>query len=314
VSPEAASPYNPLVLHGRSGTGKSHVARGLASVWKTHHRRDRVVCTTAVEFAHELADAIDSQAVEDFRVKYRTANLLIFEDLGHLATPKSGKLNAQEELIHTLDALLADDRSVVVTASAAPAELPGLLPALQSRLTAGLTIAMMPPGVAARRQILQHFASLKNVTLPEPVADVLAEGLGGTVPEIVHSLMQLTAPAELDGEVLDVADAKRYIAKGSGKQQPTMHEIGLATARHFRLRLADLRSPVRRRALVAARGVAIYLARTIAGKSFEEIGRYLGGRDHSTIMHSCRQTQQRCENDPAIHEAITRLRKDLWKK
>ena len=87
--------YNPLVLYGPSGTGKSHLAHGLAAAWKARNRRDRVVCTTAVDFARELADAIESQAVEEFRAKYRTADLLVFEDLGLLATRKSGKLNAK---------------------------------------------------------------------------------------------------------------------------------------------------------------------------------------------------------------------------
>ena len=161
-SPPAASCYNPLVLHGPSGTGKSHIARGLAAAWKARDRRQRVVLTTAVDFARELADAIESQAVEEFRTKYRTADLLVFEDLGQLATRKSGKLSAQEELVHTLDALLADGRWVVVTASAAPAELPGLLPALQSRLAAGLTIPLAPPGPAARLAVLRQLADLRE--------------------------------------------------------------------------------------------------------------------------------------------------------
>ena len=157
--------FNPLVLYGPSGTGKSHLARGMAAAWKArdnvlltvrarksphaereeYNTRQRVVCTTAVDFARELAEAIDTQAVEEFRAKHREAALLVVEDLGMLATRKAGKLNAQEELIHTLDALLAEDRWVIVTASAPPAELPGILSALKSRLTGGLTIPLRRP-------------------------------------------------------------------------------------------------------------------------------------------------------------------------
>ncbi len=314
VIDEPVAGYNPLVLHGPSGTGKSHVARGLAAVWKARNRRQHVVSTTAVEFARELADAIESQAVEEFRAKYRTANLLVFEDLGMLATRKSGKLSAQEEFVHTLDALLAEERWVVVTASAAPAELPGLLPALQSRLAAGLTVPLTPPGPTTRLAVLQQLAALRKVQLPEQVARVLAEGLTGVVPDLAGALMQLAMPSRFGAEPIDLQSARQYLALRSRRQQqPSLHEIALATARHFSLRLSDVRSPVRRRALVTARGVAVYLARHCAGQSLQEIGRYFGGRDHTTILHSCRRIAELSESDPAIHKAIEHLRKELWK-
>ena len=305
--------YNPLVLYGPSGTGKSHLAQGLATVWKAQNRRDRVVSTTAVDFARELADAIESQAVEEFRAKHRTANLLVVEDLGQLATGKSGKLSAQEEFIHTLDALSVADGWVVVTASAAPAELPGLLPALQSRLAAGLTIPLAPPGTAARMAVLEQLAALRKVQLPEPVARVLADGLAGTVPELAGALIHLAMGEPLGGEPIDLPSVRRYLSQRNRQPQPSLHEIALATARHFSLRLADLRSPVRRRVLVTARGVAVYLARHFAGASLQEIGRYFGGRDHTTIMHSCRKMEEIVEADPTIHAAIEKLRKELWK-
>lgn len=312
-SPSDAIYYNPLVLYGPSGTGKSHIARGLAVVWKARDRRQRVVSTTAVDFARELADAIESQAVDEFRLKYRTANLLVFEDLGMLATQKAGKLSAQEEFVHTLDALLAEDRWVVVTASLAPAALPNLLPALRSRLTAGLAIPIAPPGPEARLAVLGQLAALKEIQLPEAAARVLAEGLIGTAPELAGALAQLAAPAQSGGAPLDLSAVKRYLAQRNRRLHPSLHEIALATARHFSLRLSDLKSPVRRRALVSARGVAVYLARHYAGASLQEIGRYFGGRDHSTVMHSCRRTEELAESDPTIHEAVERLRKELWK-
>lgn len=305
--------YNPLVFHGPSGTGKSHVAQGLAAAWKARNRPQRVVVTTAVDFARELSDAIESQAVDEFRKKYRTAGLLVFEDLGQLATRKSGKLSAQEELIHTLDALLAEERWVVVTASAAPVELPGLLPVLQSRLSAGLTVPLAPPGREVRLAVLKQLAALRDVELPEPVAQVLAEGISGTVPELAGVLMQLAMPNGFGTEPIDLRAARRYLAQRNNQPQPSVHEIAVATAKHFSLRLNDLKSPVRRRALVTARGVAVYLARHCGGESLQEIGRYFGGRDHTTVMHSCRRTEQMLDSDPSIHEAVERLRKELWK-
>jgi chromosomal replication initiator protein len=311
---ESDTGFNPLVLHGPSGTGKSHIARGLAAEWKARFPRSRVVCVAAIEFAQELAEAIESQAVEEFRATYRTADFLVLEDLGQLATEKSERLSAQEEFVHTLDGLLAEGRWIVVTASAAPAELPGLLPALQSRLSAGLSVAVAPPESKTRQAILQQFAAVREIELSDSVAQVLADGLGGTATELTGALMQLSAPVEDDHETIDLERAREFLANRNGQQpQPSMHDIALATARHFSLRLNDLRSPTRRRLLVSARGVAIYLARNFAGLSFQEIGRYLGGRDHSTVMHSCHKTEELNVSDPAIHRAIQRLHKELWK-
>lgn len=307
------SGYNPLVFYGPSGTGKSHLVHGLATAWKARDRRLRVVCTTAVDFARDLSDAIESQGVDEFREKHRGASLLVVEDLGLLPTRKSDKLNAQEELLHTLDALVAEDRWAIVTASAAPAALPGILPALQSRLTEGLTIPLALPGVEARRVILEQLAAARDIPLPESVAKILAEGLAGTVPELAGVLLQLATSAEIDDTDLDCETARQFLASRGRMKTPTLHDIALATARHFSLRLTDLRSPVRRRALVVARGVAVYLARRLTDESLDRIGAYFGGRDHTTVMHSCRKTEELMASDRAVYEAIEQVQKRLGK-
>ncbi len=327
--------YNPLVLYGPSGTGKSHLALGLAAAWKAcdrqpHHvagtrRVPKVVCTTAVDFARELADAIETQAVEEFRLKHRGAAMLVVEDLGQLATRKLGKLSAQEELVHTLDALVADSRWVVVTAAAPPWELPGIVPMLQSRLTGGLVVRLAPPERETRLALLRQLAALRDIELPELAAQLLADGLSGTARELTGALLELAMPEKLSGTrsvpttlpatsgTLDLAAARQYLASRSRGRQASLHEIALATARHFSLRLSDLRSPSRRRALVAARGVAVYLARHVAGQRLEEIGRYFGGRDHTTVMHSYRTTKKLITGDPAIRAAVEQLQAALWK-
>ena len=140
--------YNPLVLHGPSGTGKSHLARGMADAWTETSPQAAVVYTTAVDFARELADAIETQAVVDLRRRYRSAGLLVFEEAGRLAD----KPAAQAELIHTLDAILRKGGQVVVTASAQPTELRGLLPAVQSQAVGGLGGAAVGAGTAAQAE------------------------------------------------------------------------------------------------------------------------------------------------------------------
>ena len=313
VVEERDNGYNPLVFYGPSGTGKSHLADGIAAAWRDRHRRRQVVRTSAVDFARELAEAIETQAVDEFREKHRKADLLIVEDLGRLVTRRSEKLNTQEELVHTLDALLAEGRLAVVTASAAPTELPGLLPALQSRLCGGLVVPLSPPGPEARLALLQHLAKSRDLELPEPVARILAEGLCGTAPELAGALWEAAMADPLGDGRLDLEAAREYVDRRSRTRQPSLHEIALATARHFSIRLSDMRGPVRRRALVTARGVAVYLARKMGKERLEEIGRYFGGRDHTTVLHSFRKTEESINSDPTIREAIDRLRTKLWK-
>jgi chromosomal replication initiator protein len=302
--------YNPLVFYGPSGTGKSHLAEGFAAAWRTCHRRQKVVCTTASDFARDLADAVEMQAVDEFRAKCRGAALLVIEDLGMLITGRSAKLSVQEELICTLDVMIAEGRLVIVTASAAPNLLHGIVPALQSRLQSGLTIPLALPSVETRLAILRELAACRDIPLSEPAARILAEGLSGTPPQLTGSLLQFAA-VNSSKAPLSAAAAKKYVAGRRHSHQPSLHEIALATARHFSLRIVDVRSSVRKRPLVVARGVAVYLARSLTSESLEDIGRYFGGRDHTTILHSCQRTEQSAKKDPAISDAIETLAKKL---
>jgi chromosomal replication initiator protein len=299
--------YNPVVFYGRSGVGKTHLAYGLASAWRAAHRRRRVVYATAVDFARELADAIETQAVDEFRSKYRKAALLALEDLNGLTKGKSGKLSAQDELVHTLDALIDGGGWVVVTAMVAPGALSGIAPTLQSRLLGGLTVPLWPPGPEARLLVLQNLAAGQQVHLPRSVAQLLADGLSLTVPELRGALLQLDMQARAQGHAIDLETAHRFLAGRAARRLPPLKDIAAATARYFSLKLSDLRGPSRRRALVTARGAAMYLARSLTQHSLNQIGEYFGGRDHTTVMHGCHKTASLVKIDPAIRRAIEEL-------
>jgi chromosomal replication initiator protein len=309
VLDEQTRDYNPIVLYGPSGTGKSHLAQGLAAAWKARHRRKHVQCTTVVDFARELGEAIDSQGVEEFREKYRQADLVVFEDLGELGQKRSEKLSAQEELIYTLDALISRESWVVVTCSKSPAELHDILPALQSRLMAGLTVPIVPPEIESRLTILEHVAHERQIHLPRSAAQTLAEGFYGTVPELLGALTQLEVPARREGKTLDLRTIRDFLDEKKREGTPEIPHIAATVAKHFRLKLSELRSPSRRRAVVAARSIAIHLARKITHASLDQIGRYFGGRDHTTMMHSCRKIDEMLRNDPAFRKEIEELEK-----
>lgn len=301
------TPYNPLFLYGPSGTGKSHLARGLAAAWKLSFQQSRVAYTTAVDFAREMADAFETQAVEDFRARYRGVNLAVFEDVAELAA----KPAAQEELIRTLDAILERGGQVVVTASSTPKEIAGFSPSLQSRLSAGLCLPLALPGVDTRLAILQQWSNLRNIKMADSILNLLAEGLAGTVPELLGAMLQLEVPAGEKGRPIDAHQIRDFLSQRDSTLLPKLRDIATLTARHFALRLSDLRGPSRRRPVVTARDVAIHLCRQLTRESLSRIGAYFGGRDHTTVLHACRKTEELLQSDPAIRQAIDQLQRKL---
>lgn len=299
------TPYNPLVLYGPSGTGKSHLARGLVATWKTNFPHSRVAYTTAVDFAREMADAFETQAVEDFRSRYRGVNLAVFEDVGELATRSA----AQEELIRTLDAVIQRGGQVVVTTSSVPQETAGFAPTLQSRLSAGLCVPLALPGLDTRLAILQRWSTLREFNLADSMLRLLAEGLAGTVPELLGAMLQLEVPAREEGRPINAHQIRDFLSQRDSTLRPKFRDIATATARHFGLRLGDLRGASRRRPVVTARDVAIYLCRQLTRESLSRIGEYFGGRDHTTVLHACRKTEELLLADPAIRQAIDQLQR-----
>jgi chromosomal replication initiator protein len=268
-----------------------------------------VQCTTVVDFARELAEAIESQGIEEFRAKYRRADFVVFEDLGELGQKRSEKLSAQEELIFTLDALVRRESRVIVTCSKSPAELNEILPALQSRLIAGLTVPIVPPEAESRFEILERAARERQLHLPKLAAQALAEGFHGTVPELLGVLTQLEVPARRDGKTIDLRTVRHFLEGKKREGSPEISQIAATVAKHFGIKLSELRSPSRQRAVVNARSVAIHVARKITHASLDQIGRYFGGRDHTTMMHSCRKIEELLHDDPAFRKEIEQLEK-----
>ena len=196
---------------------------------------------------------------------------------------------------------------VLVTVSRSPGMLDGMLPGLQSRLQAGLVVPVVLPGPAARAIILRRLAAARGIEASEPLIEFLAEKMSGAAPVLNAALVEL----QMGGSV-SIEAARRWLADRR-REDPSLREIALATARHFSLRLGDLRSAARRRTLVVARGVAMYLCRSLTRLSLEQIGGYFGGRDHTTVSHGCRRTEDLLQTEPAIREAVVQLQSRLRK-
>ncbi len=298
--------YNPLVFFGPAGTGKSHLARGVAQLWKTEFGRS-VYYTTGDDFFRDLNDAQDTQTVEEFRRRCRLVDLFVLEHLERLAE----RQGAQEELLGTIDSLLAAGNQLLITVSVAPQELSALLPSLGARLVGGLVVPLLLPGVEARAEILRTVAQVRRVEVPQGVVRILAEGLRVSALELQGVVKHFETAERVEGRAIDCDMAREYVRRHRDQRPPEMRRIAALAARHFSLRVAELRSPSRRQGVVKARGVAMHLARLLTYESLENIGQYFGGRDHTTVLHACRKIEQSLTTDPTIHEAVRTLGQQL---
>jgi chromosomal replication initiator protein len=299
--------FSPIVFCGAPGSGKSHLVNGLAESWQRLRPNDKVTLFKGSEFAQQFAEAVDKNEVSRWHTPLRSADLFVLEDLAQLA----GKPGAQIELLYTLDELNDRGALAVVTSRLAPHDLTNFLPELQSRLTAGLCVPLVLPEAEARRQILGNLCDTRKVTLSESSLRQLARSLPLSAPELAGVLVNLQHVAQTAGQSLDDDLVQRYLVQRSATHEPQLRTIALRTARHFSLPMAELRSASRRRGVVVARDVAMYLARQLTSKSLKQIGRYFGGRDHTTVLHGCRKTESLMLTDAATHDAVLRLRQRL---
>ncbi|HEY5311085.1 MAG TPA: DnaA/Hda family protein, partial [Pirellulales bacterium] len=192
--PAGSRQYSPLVLVGAPGTGKSHLALGMARYWRLARPDDLITCTTGADFARELNDAIETRTLDAWRARYRSSALLVLDEVHQLAARGA----AQVELLHSLDALAARDALVIVTGRLGIAQIAQLLPALESRLLAGLSIQLRFPGVDARRRLVQRLSAQRGTSIEPEAVSLLAERFETSVPELFGAVMYLETSSRLD--------------------------------------------------------------------------------------------------------------------
>jgi chromosomal replication initiator protein len=291
--------WNPVVLTGVSGTGKSLLLSLFAEEFAIAFPETQVIATTGADFARSFADACDTDSIDEFRHKFGRAQLLAIDDLHRLA----GREGAEQELLHLLDALTRRGSLVVITMRHGPLDTP-LCEMLQSRLSAGLVIPVAVPQAETRREIAATLAGDQQLDLPSAVLDRLSTSSFTTVPQLRHAILQLAQKAknstprapreENPGKLLD-----DLLREERPETRSVMKRIAAAVAKQFQQSVADLRSETRRQSVVQPRNLAMHLCRQLTGASYATIGEYFGGRDHTTVMHSCRKAAaELAENVP----------------
>lgn len=291
--------FNPLVLVGGSGSGKSQLVQGIVRHWRTRFAPSQVEYFTAADFCREVQAATDDNRLSAWRESIRSLRLLVIDDL-HRLRPRPA---FQQELQHAVDAITATGGVVVFTAEREPASVGHLDSGLRDRLSAGLTVRLQRPSLAARRAILQLAASARGTVLTDAELARLAQREASSPAELIGRVATATKPrpavAFPPAEPASAPDHREDFAR--------LKQIIAVTARYFSITQAALTGPARRTSLVEARNIAVYLARRLTSLSYADIGRGIGGRDHTTIMHAERRLAERITHDPVTQQAVDEL-------
>lgn len=303
VSENPARQYNPLFLYSQPGLGKTHLLHAIANQVLVRNPNARVLYISAERFVNEMIESIQHHKTTEFRKKYRDSfDVILFDDIQFIA----GKTRTEEEFFHTFNALHSSKRQIVLTSDRPPKEIEGLEERLRTRFEWGLIADITPPEIETRIAILKAKAERDDIYLPDDVATFLATYIKSNVRELEGALIKLQAHASLTGAELSLELAKQQLKIVVPEQGSnyTIESIQTAVAKHFRLKAGDFKSNSKQRSVARPRQIAMYLIRKYTSLGFKEIGLFFGGRDHTTIMHACREIEKKIEADPEIKDAV----------
>ncbi|OGW60792.1 MAG: hypothetical protein A2V83_03430 [Nitrospirae bacterium RBG_16_64_22] len=299
--------YNPLFLYGGSGLGKTHLMNAIAHSILDHHPNSRVLYLSSEQFTNEVIASIRFDKMQDFRNRYRTIHALLIDDIQFI----TGKQATEEEFFHTFNTLYQAHRQIILSSDRAPKEIPGIQERMSSRFGWGLIADIQVPDLETKVAILKNKADAGGLSLPEDVAIFLATHIRSNIRDLESALIHLGAHASLLGRKLSVdfaREALRDIIQPREKVL-TVDLIQKAVSDHFHTKLIDMRSRRRTKAVVQPRQVAMFLCRDLTKMSLPEIARQFGGKDHTTVLHACRQVEARSSSDVALARDIETLRR-----
>jgi chromosomal replication initiator protein len=298
--------YNPLLIYGDSGLGKTHLLHAIGHYVRSLFTGARVRYVSSEEFTNDFINAIRDDRAAGFQRRYRDVDVLLIDDIQFL----EGKIQTQEEFFHTFNTLHNANKQIVITSDRPPKRLEALEDRLRNRFEWGLITDVQPPDLETRIAILRKKAATERLTAPPDVLEFIASKIQTNIRELEGALIRVTAFASLNRQPVDLTLAeivlKDLIPEG-GEPEITAAVIIAQTAAYFGLSIDDLCGTSRSRVLVTARQIAMYLCRELTDLSLPKIGQQFGGRDHTTVMHADRKIRQLMAERRSVYNQVREL-------
>ena len=313
VAAQPAEHYNPLFIYGDSGLGKTHLIYSIAHEIRQRQPAAKIVYIKGDDFINEFIDAVRSGRNQDFRVKYREADLLLVDDIQFV----SGKEETQNEFFHTFNTLYESRRQIVLTSDRPPKEMSRLDDRLRTRFEWGLLVDVQPPDLETRIAIVKNKAAQLGLVISDEVVGYIAKNVTSNVRLLEGTVKKIKAYRDLLGSELDGESVDRAIHDMLRKDNefiPSPDTIIAEICKYYRIDEAAIRGQQRDRNIVRGRQVAMYLIRRMSNYSYKDIGKEFGDRDHTTVMHSIEQVEQRMKKDAVFAETVRDITTNISSK
>ena len=313
VAEHPAKNYNPLLIYGDSGLGKTHLLYAIANVIRRNDPRAKIVYIKGDDFINEFIELIRAGRGNEFRAKYREADLLLVDDVQFVA----GKEQVQNEFFHTFNTLYESGKQIVLTSDRPPSEMTLLDDRLRTRFEWGLLADVTPPDFETRLAIIKNKAALLGMDLPDRIANYIAQNVTANVRQLEGTINKILAYKDLLGSDTDedtVTRAIQDMLRRSNEYVPTPETILDYICRFYGLEESVIRGQQRIRDAVQARQIAMYLIRSMTNLSLDEIGKVFDNRDHSTVLYSIQQIEKKMKKDASFAETVKEIKTNINSK
>jgi len=309
VAANAGASYNPLLIYGGVGLGKTHLMHAVGNQIVDEHAEKRVIYLHSERYVQEMITAIRNNNTEQFKNFYRGIDALLIDDIQFFAT----KPRSQEEFFHTFNALIEQGKQIVMTCDRYPKEIEGLEERLKSRFGWGLTVAVEPPDMETRVAILHSKAEQSGIDLDSDVAFFIARRIQANIRELEGALRRVIVTTQFSKRPITIESTKDALKDmiSAHAKMITLDNIQRTVAKYYNIKIQDLTGKRRTRSIARPRQIAMALAKELTSHSLPEIGESFGGRDHTTVLHAVRKVEELRESDSKISDDYNLLRHTL---
>ncbi|MDC7239908.1 MAG: chromosomal replication initiator protein DnaA [Spirochaetales bacterium] len=306
IAENPGSKYNPCLIYGGVGLGKTHLMQSIGNAIHKSNPEMKIVYIPAETFINDFIESINTKKQTHFKNKYRTADILLIDDIHDLQDKKG----TQEELFHTFNALYDANKQMVFTCDRPPSELKNFADRLKNRFVRGLNVDLHPPNYETRYAILRKKLEDRNVIISDDILELISENINTNIRDLEAALTSIVAYAELVQKEITPEIAKQQLKQFFSspiQTNITIDKIQKQVAEYFNVTLSDLKGKKRTKQITFPRQIAMYIIREITDFSTTEIGLEFGGRDHTTVMHSCQRIEDRIKTDSTIEPTLQEL-------